>query len=142
MTQVATVHRVDELRLKAMEGLLAGLTVTAAAQKAGVSRETLHRWLREDFGFQAVLNRFRREAHEAMQARLLAMAQKAASVVEQAVAEGDVKVAMEVLKSCGVFAKGLQQPGPEDPDEIREKAEINRMKLENEKRLDRLMATY
>jgi transposase-like protein len=42
-------------QLKALAAMATGATVTAAAEHAGVDRTTLHRWIREDPGFQARL---------------------------------------------------------------------------------------
>ena len=44
----------------AIEQLAVGATVVSAAEAAGISRETVHRWNREDWAFQAAVNRARR----------------------------------------------------------------------------------
>src|SRR5438046_1747190 len=50
---------------RALTMLLSGKSITDAATAAEVDRTTVHRWLKEDFGFQAALNRGRRELREA-----------------------------------------------------------------------------
>jgi hypothetical protein len=40
-------------QLTAMEGILSGQSITAAAEAAGVDRGTVHRWLRDDPDFRA-----------------------------------------------------------------------------------------
>ena len=56
-----------------LEALTAGATVTAAAAAARVDRVTVHRWLRDDFAFQAAFNRARRDLRSAAEARLLGL---------------------------------------------------------------------
>jgi hypothetical protein len=54
----------DGLKLNqtiALEHLFAGKTVTKAAEAAGVDRTTVHRWLREDWAFQAAYHRTQRD---------------------------------------------------------------------------------
>jgi hypothetical protein len=65
---------------KALTALLAGKTVMAATQEARVDRTTVYRWLRgpDRPGFRLTLARGRRELRQAIRARLLAMADKAA----------------------------------------------------------------
>ena len=46
--------------VKPVEQLAVGATVVSAAEAAGISRETVHRWNREDWAFQAAVNRARR----------------------------------------------------------------------------------
>ena len=46
----------DASHALAIEALVAGSTVTAAAEQAGVSRATLHRWLATDPDFIAAHN--------------------------------------------------------------------------------------
>src|SRR5262245_2091881 len=65
----------------ALDALLAGQTVTAAAAAAGVDRSTLHRWLRSDHAFVAALNAARRQMHDAMQVKLFTLAEKATDCV-------------------------------------------------------------
>jgi DNA-binding phage protein len=95
---------------QALAALLAGRTVTAAATAAGVNRTTVYRWLRDPDrpGFRRALERGRRELRQAMEARLLALASKAADCLEGALTDGDGKAALALLKGLG-FLSGLQQ---------------------------------
>ena len=43
-------------QLVAVEQLAVGATVIRAAEAAGVGRETVHRWSRENLAFQAAVN--------------------------------------------------------------------------------------
>ena len=63
-------------QVRTIEQLAIGVTVVRAAEVAGVSRETVHRWSREDWTFQAALNRARSELQEAVERRLLAVADR------------------------------------------------------------------
>jgi hypothetical protein len=55
---------------RALDHLLAGETITAAAKAVNADPSTLHRWLREDPQFQATYNQRRRQLQEAHQTRL------------------------------------------------------------------------
>ncbi len=120
MQQNATLSDGQE---RALASLLAGKTVTTAAADAGIDRTTLHRWLKSDFAFQASLNRGRRELRDAMQARLLALAEKAGGVVETALNEGDRKTAMDILRGLGLLTGEPGQIGSDDALELAHDAE-------------------
>ena len=89
----------------ALAALLAGKTVTAAAQQAGVDRSTVYRWLRNPYqpGFRLALERGRWELRQAVQARLLTLADKAADCLEVTLAQGDGKAALALLKGLGLL---------------------------------------
>jgi hypothetical protein len=94
-------------QVKALAALLAGKTVTAAAQEAEVDRTTIYRWLRDPDrpGFRRALERGRWELRQAVQARLLSLAGKAADCLEGTLAQGDSKAALALLKGLG-FLQG------------------------------------
>ena len=71
--------------------LLTGATVAAVAASIGVSRETVHRWLRDNFNFIAAVNRGKRELREATFSRLLGVWHRAVDNVAMAVEKGDLK---------------------------------------------------
>src|SRR5687768_10979655 len=85
-------------QMAVLENLLRGSTATEAAQAAGVNRRTVWRWRRTDIEFQAAFNRSRREAWEAAQMRLERLVEVAIGAVERAVADGDVRTALAVLR--------------------------------------------
>ena len=109
---------------KALGALLAGGTVTRAAERAAVDRTTVHRWLREDWDFQAALNRGRSELQSAVEARLLLVAEQAAETVAHAVQGGDLRAAIAVLKGLGLLAGYPPEIGDDDPDRLREEADL------------------
>lgn len=126
--QCDEVMRQDELteglssaQAAAVEALLAGKTVTAAASAAGVGRATVYRWLKDDFAFQAELNRGRRDLRRAAFGNLERLAAKATDCLEKAIDQGDLKAALEVLNRLRIFAP--DSIGSEDPAELAMEAE-------------------
>ena len=134
MPQNATPNQEREVlkpeQINALERLLLGETVTAAAKAVGIDRSTLHRWLRKDFEFQAAFNRRKRELAEAVQVRLLSLADKAAAVVGNAVEQGNLNAALAVLRGIGALSGTPVTPGLEDPEVLREHAEMAREESE------------
>ena len=116
---------IERLRqLPALESLLAGCSVLEAAEAAGVSRETVHRWKREDWAFQAALNRGQRDIQEAIRGRLLAAAGTATTNVAGAIEDGDLRSSITLLKGLGSLSGQLPPIGSDDPEVVREEAYI------------------
>jgi len=109
-------------QIRALVALLGGARITAAAEASGVDRTTVHRWLREDWHFQAALNRGRRELKDAIEARLLCLAEQAAETVEQAIQRGDSRAALSLLKGLGLLGKQPIAVGTDDPDALQAEA--------------------
>ncbi len=107
----------------ALERLLIGDTVTASAKVAGVHRATLHRWLQNDFVFQAAWNRGRAEVRDSSEAALLRLAPKALAAIEKALDGGDVQTAIALLKGCGLLSGKSPKIGPVDEGILRAYAE-------------------
>lgn len=87
----------------ALAAILAGKTVTDAATIAGVDRSTVHRWMKDDLYFQLCLDRARRELREALQARLMAMAEQAMDTVQKRIKNGDPSTALAIIKGVGLL---------------------------------------
>ncbi len=149
MPQNATQNEEPEIltpqQIAALERLLAGETVTATAEAVGIDRSTLHRWLREDYLFQALLNQAKRELADATRVRLLRAADKAAEVVGNAVDQGNLNAALAVLKGLGALSGMAVTPGLEDPEVLRqaavlaqEEAELARAELKQSRLMRRL----
>ncbi len=100
----ATAKELSTQQIAALDALLAGSSVTDAAAAAGVTRWTVHAWLRENFAFQAALNRGRKDLRQAVVHRLERLANNATECVNKAVREGDVKAALEIVKRLDVFS--------------------------------------
>ncbi len=130
----ATLESLTPAKILAVEAMLAGKTITAAAAAAGVDRGTVHRWLHHDFAFQAEWNLRRREMRRATCGSLERLAAKAAGCIEKAIDEGDVKAALEILNRLRLFAP--DPIGSDDPAELAQNAadceEENRMWADEE----------
>ena len=89
----------------ALAALLAGQTVTAAAQAANVNRTTIYRWLHDPCDpFGPELERGKHELRQAIETRLLTFATRAADCVEQSLRHGDTKAALALLKGLGFLS--------------------------------------
>jgi hypothetical protein len=123
MLQNATpIDALSPSQEKAIAALLMGKPVTDAASAAGVDRTTVHRWLREDIGFQVAFNRSRRELREAMINKLMALAEKATDAVERSITEGDGKTALSLLKGLGLLSGEPPKIGSDDPQDLADDA--------------------
>ncbi len=118
----ATRRSLSTAKMAAVEALLAGETISAAAEAARVDRVTVYRWLKADSAFQEELKRGREEMRLATFGHLQRLAVKAAACVEKALDHDDVKTAMEILKRLKVFAPG--PVGLDEPSELASEAEI------------------
>ena len=110
--------------------LLAGRTITDAATAAGVDRVTVHRWLREDFAFQAAWNRDRRELHRTAYDRLERLAAKAVGCLEKAIDSGDAKAALAIVKGMGILAPS--PIGSEDAGELASEAAVKALERQGD----------
>ncbi len=100
----APPEELSATQITALAGLLAGKSVVDAAEAAGVGRTTIYKWLRNDFAFQAAVNRGRRGLRQSVALRVEQLAADAAECVAQAVRNGNVKAAMEILRRTDMLA--------------------------------------
>lgn len=105
--QKTTVSGLSQAQERALESLLTGSTVTAAAKAAKVDRTTVHRWQRDE-RFNEELRDRRVELQSLVRERLAGMATKAANVLESALDSGDAKSAIILLKGLGFLT---DEPG-------------------------------
>ncbi|MCP4445495.1 MAG: hypothetical protein GY811_09155 [Myxococcales bacterium] len=108
------------LRLEKRHRLVAGSIITNTADEICVDRSTLHRWLRDDWAFQAAVNAARIELHWAVQIRLSEIATAATETVARAVAAGDVRASLAVLKGLGVLDGRFHEPPSADAEALAE----------------------
>src|SRR5262249_37928971 len=113
---------------QALAALLSGKSVTAAAEAAGVARETLHRWLRDDPAFQAALGSGKAELLEASRAELRALASEAVQTLRDLLGTNApplvrLKAALAVLQMLGA-----DQPGPVGPTTTEEAETANKQR--------------
>lgn len=106
-----------------MAALLAGQPVTAAAGAADVARETVHRWLKDDFQFRAAYNAARNELRDAWRVKLDSLAEKAIHAVERAISANDAKAALVVLRGLGLLDGKAPASAEDDPDKLKDAAE-------------------
>lgn len=118
---------------RVVAALLAGSTVTHAAELARVDRSTVHRWLRSDWNFQATLNRARREFRDGLRASLESVGEIAVQKVREAIEADDVKVALAVLKGLGLLSSHLTTIEEDDPAVLFEEAELRRREAETQR---------
>ena len=106
----------------ALQHLAAGSSICEAAERAGIGRRTLHRWIKEDPDFAAAYNAWRRELIDSGHARALAMTDRALAAIDKAIEKGNASVALQLVRGIGV----LQQPrvGPEDPGYVQRRRAV------------------
>lgn len=73
---------------KAIESLLSGKNITAAAAAAGLARQTVSGWINHDPVFIAAYNRRRQQLNDWFDDRLRSLAEQAFTVVEEEMAPG------------------------------------------------------
>ena len=115
-------------QLNAIDALVTGATDIEAAEKAGVSRQTIWEWKRNPL-FIATLNQRRQEIWEPQIERLRGLVSKAITVLEQTLESDDerlrLQAATQILKAVGLQGANLIPQGETDPEVI-----------ENERRRD------
>ena len=85
---------------------------------------------REDWTFQAAVNRTRRELQESVERRLLAVAEKAVSNVENAVDEGNLNASLTVLRGVGVLSGVALTFASGDASELEAETTLQRKEAE------------
>ena len=112
---------------RAIQLLLEGKAVSQVADLVSVDRTTVYRWLKEP-SFVAERNRQANELRDAAKARLHALVGKSIDVVERQVAAGNLKAALEVLKSTGMME--LEKPDSETDECRLVKREVERLSMD------------
>jgi AcrR family transcriptional regulator len=99
----------------AIEALVVGSTVTAAAAAAGVSRATVHRWLATDAEFIAAFNRERSDHLGHVRRQLRALADEAVVTIHRAMTtDRPVPMAVRLRAAFAV----LKMVGADTPEAI------------------------
>lgn len=105
-----------------IERLVGGESITSSAESTGVSRQTVHRWLSDDFEFQAQLNSARHNLRIESEDRLFALAAQAIGAVEDALRNGDANTGLSILKGLGLLTGKQRDPDSESSSALRSQA--------------------
>src|SRR4051812_35252546 len=109
----------SEPQLTAIELLVAGRNLTAAARAVEVARQTISVWYNKDPEFRAALNQRRQEMQAELHDRLRALAPAATEALEQELGGPNrLQAAVHLLRAAGLYG-GSRAEGPTDADEIR-----------------------
>jgi hypothetical protein len=105
---------------RAIAALLTGASVTAAAAKAGVARQTVHRWLSDDPAFIAAYNLARREIAEAVAQSLRVLSLQSVRVLRRTLTSSKTPTAVKVQAAVAVLKMAAGAPdGPTDVEDAR-----------------------
>jgi len=82
-----------------LECLISGQSISKAAKFAGVSRQTIYRWIQDDVDFQTVYASWRLEVQKSMKDRMLAIGDFAMDNIANAVRfKGNLRASEFVVK--------------------------------------------
>jgi transposase-like protein len=107
MSQNLTPGTLTPKQRKAVEALLTTGEVTAAAQAAGVSRETLHRWLKQPL-FQAAVRDAEARALDDLSRLLVRLGRTAAATLAKAMSDPTTPWATRVRAADASLGRLLQ----------------------------------
>jgi transposase len=126
MTTKPDTYKLTPQQAVAVDALVTGSTVTAAAETVKVSRQTVSGWLHHNAEFQASLNARRQELWTGHVERLRSLVPKAMDTLEVAVNDEKqgVAVAVHILKAVGLY--GLPAPSGSIHVDAIESAELTR----------------
>ena len=120
--------------------LIAGVSVREAAERVGVNRSTVFRWMNKHAEFQAVLNRERKTTFDEWHFRVLASAGRALQSVCDRADAGEWRAQMVLLKGIGVFKKTHMDLGPLTQEGMQLCMEQEEYTLDNRRNINRLFA--
>lgn len=109
--------KLNEAQERAAHLVATGLSGKAVAAELGVTPETVSRW-RQEPAFQAAINSLLWDARDNVQRRMASLADKALTIVTDALDNAELpvaerlKVAFKVLDMYGAPGLAQQQPGP------------------------------
>lgn len=115
---------------RALENLMSGHSMSAAAQGAGVGRTTLYRWLKEDPAFRAAHNAWQKDTVAAARSSILALTEPAIRAVAAALESGDAKTGLKLLSSLGMLTPPT--PGSTELADVKKELHIERKRKETD----------
>jgi hypothetical protein len=101
--KIAQCRELSIAQRNAIDLLVYGKPDREVAEAIGVTRETVTRWRNENPYFIVELNRKRQELWSAAHDKLRGLVGKAVEALEKALDDGDVKAAVEVLKTVKLY---------------------------------------
>lgn len=114
--------QLSDRQIAAIEALVASGTQTDAAHAAGVTRQTVNEWANHHYGFIAELNRLRAERLQTCADTLQSTVVEALELVSAQIGEGDVAVAIGLLKIVKVdHLRAARTGDPSSPKEVRKR---------------------
>ncbi len=99
-------RRLSAAEMTAIQHLMSGTSVTAAAEAAGVDRTTLHRWMRSKAHFREALDQNREDLQATFDARITVLVDVAIDRVKDGIWAEDSKTALAVLEKLGLLRAG------------------------------------
>jgi hypothetical protein len=88
----------------AMQCIMRGETMTAAAQAANVSRTALYKWLEPGKPLYEAMTVWKQDMATTARTRLLMMSEMATENIFEALAGGDAKIAMKLMEKLGILS--------------------------------------
>jgi transposase-like protein len=101
------ISKLTPKQRKAVEALLTSGDMTKAAKAAGVARDTLYRWLRQD-DFRVSLKAAEAGAIESLARELVRLGEKAARTLDEAMTAEDATTSARVRAADIVISRLLQ----------------------------------
>jgi hypothetical protein len=86
----------------ALQALAAGSNVTRAAFAAGVTRQTINRWRKENPAFNAAIKAWILQTKRSAETMLVELVEEAVASIGEAVGAGDGYLGLQLLRSMGV----------------------------------------
>jgi len=117
------IQQLSAPQVAAMEVLMAGGTLTSAAQSAGVSRQAIYKWLKSDPQFATAYQSWKRGMAEMARTRLLMMTNSATNVLNKAIRGGDAKLALKLLQGLGLLSAPAVGPSLLELKAVKEDAD-------------------
>ena len=105
---ISEISPLSSKQMQAISLILAGKSLTEIAAELGCTRKTLAKWKASNPHFIAILNERKNEMFEVANQRLQTLVEKAITVLESSLEEGNYSAAINVLKMVDLRPKELE----------------------------------
>jgi hypothetical protein len=122
--------KLSTIQLSVLREVMAGKSIMAASRSTRVARSTIYKWQSEDPDYIAALNAWKRQTDESIRNRLLAMADRAVTAINNALLSCDTKAAVSLLKGLGMFSP--VNHGSADAKSVEDELKLNRLESETQ----------